>query len=102
MRRYHSATLTESMEEMNGKETKSLLGSCIDACLITTLADKLCFPFRNVAKNPIYTVIGLLVAYSFFCIIYIPLLLISYIFSVYGSVAGFLVELNYLGTVTRN
>ena len=85
-----------SLEEMQRDEDSSV-GKCLNMFLKLSLAEKLWTPFRIIAMNPFHTLVITLVLYIIFCIIYIPLMLFTYIITIYGSLAVFAVELNYIG-----
>lgn len=82
------------------REDGSRMGACVNSFLMHSLAEKLWWPLKYIAYNPIYSVIALLLIYVIFSIIYLPLMLISYIITTYGSFLLFLIELNYFGEMT--
>ena len=62
------------------------LGSCSRILLMKSLADKLWSPFKIVVFNSVTSLILLVVVYLLFCVIYLPLFLISFLVSSYGSI----------------
>lgn len=71
------------LEEMSRKET--MLGKCVDIMLTRTLADRLWSPFRSIAFSPVIALIVSISLYIVFCIVYIPLFLLSFLLTTYGS-----------------
>ena len=85
------------MDEIYRREEDSVVGRCMNAFLYNSLAEKLWFPLKVIAINPIYSAVVTIVIYVVFLIIYVPLMLISYIITAYGALVIFLLEFNQIG-----
>ena len=89
---YNIATYLEERE----RKKDGLASALINAMLNTTMADRLWTPFQALAYNPAMAGVGLLVVYLVFCIIFTPLLLLSYLITWKGSCL-FLLGLIFVG-----
>ena len=95
MRMLYSYNIATYLEERERKKD-GLASALINAMLNTTMADRLWTPFQALAYNPAMAAVGLLVVYLVFCIVFTPLLLLSYLITWKGSCL-FLLGLIFVG-----
>ena len=83
-----TSQLATQLEEYGRKNDGGVAAACLAAVLSTTVADRLWTPFQFVVYNPAVAAIGLVVLYVVFCVVFTPLLLLSYVVTSYGSFAS--------------
>lgn len=89
------SSFSQMLEETSRTDEGSF-GKCLNIILYKTLADRLWSPFKAVCFNPVIALAVVIILYVVFCIIFVPLLLISYILTNIGSAILLLVIINYL------
>ena len=87
--------MSYALEDISRKD-EGIFGKCLNIVLYKSLAEKLWTPFRVICYNPFYVLIVTAILYLVFCIIFVPLYLLSFVFTSYGSFLFFLYALNYL------
>ena len=92
----------QNLEEMSRQE-HTAFGYCMRAVLFHTLADRLWTPFKLICFNPLIAVAVLIVLYLVFCVLFLPLFLLSFVITSYGSLLVFVVLFHFLAVyITRN
>ena len=71
-------------------------GRLLTILLYQTLSNKLWLPFKTICNNPIIVLVVMFILYLLFLIIYIPLWLLSYIMTIYGSYIILIICIHYL------
>lgn len=80
-----SHVIAVHLEEKSRK--RNLLGTTIRLILTKALSNRFIGPFKFIVFNPLTLVLIVLVLYLVFCFIYVPLLLLSYLVTSWGSFA---------------
>ena len=76
--------LATTLEEM-ARKNEGVLSGCLNLLLNSTLADRLWSPWITIAFSPAVAAAGLLAVYLVFLILFLPLFLLSYILTSFGS-----------------
>lgn len=90
-----SYTLMTPLEEFTREETSSF-GRVTNFLCFQTLAEKLWTPFRMICFNPLISLGVLILIYIIFTIFFLPLWILSFIITSYGSFIIFLLLFHYL------
>ncbi len=88
------SSLAQMLEETSRLDDGPL-GKCLQIMLYKTLADKLWRPFKVICFNPVAVLCVMLVVYLLFCVIFIPLMILSYAITTVGSLLVLLFVINY-------
>jgi hypothetical protein len=86
--------LVAPIEELSRQENS--VGQCLDVACFRTLADRLWAPFHIICFNPIIAICVFLLIYVIFNILFLPLWVLSFLITSYGSLAIFLVLFHFL------
>ena len=84
------------MLEETSRKDEGYVGKCLNFILYKTLADRLWTPFKAICFNPTIALGVIIVLYLVFCLIFIPLLMLSYLITGYGSFLVLCVVINIL------
>ena len=76
--------LATTLEEM-ARKNEGVLSGCLNVLLNSTLADRLWSPWITIAFSPAVAGAGLLAVYLVFLVLFLPLFLLSYILTSFGS-----------------
>ncbi len=84
------------MLEETSRIDEGIIGKCLNVILYKTLADRLWGPFKAICFNPVIVLAATIIIYIVFMIIFLPLLVCSYLVTSYGSFLILLLLVNYL------
>lgn len=77
--------LATTLEEIARKNT-GMISSCLNILLHSTLADRLWSPWITIVFSPAAAAAGILALYLVFLILFLPMYILSFLLTSYGSV----------------